>query len=243
MSAKQADSRSRGKKSKRTTSPGAIGPEPMSWPTAVWAPCEAMKSSAVAPCVAERALGVELDQLARELLAVDGHPAAVRARTTEQVDTGGHPRLGGALGAADPGELGPGLRPAAVVEEGLVDAQLDSVRAQVVGLTERELVRHDRLRHAELAADPDEDLEQGLLGGLALGVQLVEPEVLQWMRDETRRGRLDPADLHRMGRDVPRSADLEVVERVRDRQRHLVPELGRANRVGDDDDVRHRRRS
>ena len=133
MSAKQPDSRSRGKRSRQIGSSGAIGPEPMSWPTAVCAPCETMNSSAKAPLRGERLLDRELDPLAGERLAVEHQAAVLALGRAQQVAGGVHRRLGGALGAADPGELGLVLHAPAPDEVLAVGRELDPVRAQVVG--------------------------------------------------------------------------------------------------------------
>ena len=103
--------------------------------------------------LAERALDLQLDPLAGERLAVEGE-RAVRARgAAQQLDADRDPCLDGPAGAADPGELVLVLDAAALVEEALVGGELDPVRAQEVGVAEREAGRRDcalepELRHA-----------------------------------------------------------------------------------------------
>ena len=71
MSAKQADSRSRGKRSITIGSPARIGPEPGSWPTAVCGPWETMNSSATRRGRVKTRAIARLDALAGERLAVE----------------------------------------------------------------------------------------------------------------------------------------------------------------------------
>jgi len=56
MSQYMKDSLSRGQMSTTTGTPSAIGPEPMSWPTAPCGPGATMKSSQLVPCSANTAL-------------------------------------------------------------------------------------------------------------------------------------------------------------------------------------------
>ena len=126
-----ADSRSRGKRSKRTTSSEAIGPEPPSWPRRLRAvrDDELLRGR---PVLAEGALDLELDPLAGERLAGE-RERPVRARgAAQQLDADGDSRLDGATGSSDPRQLVLVLDAAALVEEALVGGQLDSVRAQMV---------------------------------------------------------------------------------------------------------------
>ena len=68
------------------------------------------------------------------------------------LDADRDPGLDGPAGAADAGELVLGLDAAALVEEALVGGELDPVRAQEVGVTEREAGRRDRALEPELPA-------------------------------------------------------------------------------------------
>ena len=73
-------------------------------------------------------------------------------RGTQQLDADRDPCLDGPASAADPGELVLGLDAAALVEEALVGGELDSVRAQEIGVTEREAGRSDCALEPELPA-------------------------------------------------------------------------------------------
>ena len=83
--------------------------------------------------LAECALHGKLDALACERLAVEGEHAVRPVGALQQIQTGGHPGLDRATGAADTRELVLGLHAPALVEERLVRGQLDAVRAEVVG--------------------------------------------------------------------------------------------------------------
>ena len=106
-----------GQRSITTGSPAAIGPEPMSCPTALCGPCETMNSSATVPCAVNASSDRRLDPLGRERLAVDDEPGAVGLGAPQQVARRVHPGLGRALSAPDAGQLGLALDPAAVLEE------------------------------------------------------------------------------------------------------------------------------
>lgn len=73
--------------------------------------------------------------------------------------------------------------------------------------------------------------------------QLVDADVLIGQHLNPDPELVDPPRLQRADDDRPLAADLRVEERVRHRERHLVARLRRADRVGDDQDVRHRRGS
>ena len=68
--------------------------------------------------------------------------------------------------------------------------------------------------------------------------QVVEPVLLVRVQLEGAERR-QPRDLHRADRDVPDAVLLDVEERVRDAERHLVAQLGRAKCVCIDEDVGH----
>jgi hypothetical protein len=53
----------------------------------------------------------------------------------------------------------------------------------------------------------------------------------------------EPRDLHRADLDVPRTARLDVEERIRDADRHLVAQLREAIGVAVEEDVGHPRDS
>ena len=73
-----------------------------------------------------------------------------------------------------------------------------------------------------------------------LRVQLVDPDLLERMHDDVARDAADPGHLHRADVDVPDAVALQVDEGIGNPERHLVPKLGRAKRVADDQDVGHR---
>ena len=71
--------------------------------------------------------------------------------------------------------------------------------------------------------------------------ELVRPELLARPHLEAGSEPLDTHRLHGADHDHPPAAELGVEERVRDPERHLVAQLGRPNRVADDQDVHGRR--
>ena len=58
-----------------------------------------------------------------------------------------------------------------------------------------------------------------------LGVQLVDPDLLERMHGDVAPDAADPVDLHRADVDVPGAVALEIDEGVGDSERHLVAEL------------------
>ena len=105
MSEKQADSRSRGKRSKTTTSSEAIAPG-----AAVVADrrLRAVRDDelvAAAAVVGERALDLELEPLAGERLAAEREHAVRALGRPQQLDADRDAGLDGAAGTADPLEL------------------------------------------------------------------------------------------------------------------------------------------
>ena len=137
-----------------------------------------------------------------------------------------------------PRELGRRLDAAALVEELALGLDLDLVRAQVVGDLERELARSHRCGDAGSPARPEDQLGRQLVPGQPLLDQLVEPELLERNGFEAvelaQAGNLERADVGRA-----RPVSLHVHERVGNGEGHLVPKLGRADRVAEDDDVGH----
>ena len=117
---------------------------------------------------------------------------------------------------------------------------LDPVRSQRICDVEREGPGDDRLGDTQLAAGPGDDLVADLVLVAPASHQLVEAVVLAGMHLETRQ-RAEPRELQRVRDHVPRAVPLEVEEGIRDGERDLVPELGRANGIGVDQDVRHGR--
>ena len=238
MSQKANDSLSRGQMSITIGTPAEIGPEPMSCPTAPCGPGATMKSSAVQPFAAKVC---DIAFLTRS--TVSGSPSRTSpvpfcSARRKQVACSVHPGLGGTLGAAHAGELRLRLHAAAVVEELAVDGQLDAVGAQLVGEPERERLRDDGLRDAERRDRAQRDLVPDLGIGLTLGDQVVEPVLLARVQLEQSERR-EARDLHRADRDVLDPVLLDVEERVRDAERHLVPKLGRTKGVSVHEDVWH----
>src|SRR5206468_9191440 len=139
--------------------------------------------------------------------------------------------LARALGLPDASELGLVLRAAAIVEQVAVDDHIDAVRAQVVRMTDGEGRRHGHLLDPQLATGSQRDLELDLPTLLALRKELVRAEALQ--RDDLELGRVlaHARDLERMEDHRPATVFLRVEELVRDRDRNLVAELGRADGV------------
>ena len=199
-----------------------------------------MNSSRGDAVLRERALDRDLDPLAGERLAFEREHAVRALRGAQHLARDRHARLGAALGAADPLELGLGLDAAAAREQLAVGAQLDAVLAQVVGELERERRRDDRRGDPELAAGAQHDLVVGLLARHAAVQEVVHPELLERAHLDLRVGLADPVGLERADDGDAAAAVLGVEERIRHRERHLVAHLGRSDRVGVDEDVRHR---
>ncbi len=195
------------------------------------------------PVVAERPLDGLLDPLARELLPVEHELARGAIGRAQELETRAQAGLGGTAGPANPLELGLVLDAAAPGELRLVDRQLDPARAEIVGVAGREGRRHDGALHAEPASRGEPDLPPELRLGEAARDQLVVPELLERVHLEIGSEVVDPSLLHRADRHEALAADLRVEQRIGDRDRHLVPQLGAAHRVADDQGVGHRPRS
>ena len=125
---------SRGKRSITIGSPARIWPEPMSWPTRALRAVRDDELVAVAPCSMKACLDRDLHALARQRLAVQHEPAVRRlgARGAGRAPRPSRPRPPAAR-AGCPASSASFFDAAAVVEELPVGAQLDAVRAQVVG--------------------------------------------------------------------------------------------------------------
>ena len=186
--------------------------------------------------VDEHAADRRLDALARQRLAVELQALAVRSRLAEQLARRAHRGLGRGLCATDAGELGSGLDAAAAVEALAVGRQLHARRAQPVGEDHREAPRDDRLLDPEAAHRANGDLVVDLPPRHPAPPQLVEPELFQRMQLEVPQP-VQQRGLHRADHDVAGPVRLDVQERVADGPRHLVAQLRRADRVGEDDDV------
>ena len=116
-----------------------IGPWPISWPAAPWAPGDD-EVLGRQPCSANTR---RIAALSRS--TVSGSPSSHStpspfSASLHERDAGREARLGGALGAPDALELGAGLDPAALVEDRLIDRQLDPVAPQPVEVPGRKRV-------------------------------------------------------------------------------------------------------
>jgi hypothetical protein len=109
---------------------------------------------------------------------------------------------------------------------------------EAVGQPERERLRHDGARHAQLLHGAQLHFSAHLVIGKTRADQLVGAVLLGRVQlEETERR--EARDLHRADRDVALPARFGIEERVGDAERHLVAELGRAECVGIDQDVWH----
>ena len=190
--------------------------------------------------LAEGPLDLELDPLAGERLTVERERPVRAGRGAQQLDADGDTGLDGAAGAADPGQLVLVLDPAALVEEALVGGELDPVRAQVVGVAEREAGGRGRAPETQLLAGAEVELLVERVAVESLLEQRVDARVLEREHLEPDPQLGDPAGLERADDHGPLPADLGVEERIGHGERHLVAQLGRADRVGDDQHIRHR---
>ena len=190
--------------------------------------------------LAERALDFELDPLAGERLAVEREDSVRPLGALQQLEADGHARLDRAAGAADAGELVLGLHASAFVEEALIGRELDPLRAQVVGLTEREGIRSHRGLETELPHGVQVQLALDLVRVEPALQQLVDADVLVREHVEPRAELRDAARLERADDDGTLAAGLRVEERIGHGERHLVAQLGRADGVGDDQHIGHR---
>ena len=177
--------------------------------------------------------------LGRERLARVHEVVARVARAADERLGGGHPGLGGALGAPDPVELGRRLDAPAVLHGGAVDVQPQPFGAQPVGDGDREVTRHDRLLDAPLPQCPDRDLDLRLLPRHALLEQLEPPEAVAQLHQRARQRRLDPRQLEAVGEHERLVAARDVEERVHDLERDLVPQRRRPDRVAVEQERRH----
>ena len=140
---------------------------------------------------------------------------------------------------ADPGELGVGLVAAPPVEPLVVDRELHAAAAQEVRDRDREAGRHERRAHAHALHRAREELELDLVAGQALRDQLAAAELLAQDALDVGRGRREAVGLQDVRQHDPAAVVLGVEERVADGDRELVAQLGRAQRVADDEDVGH----
>jgi hypothetical protein len=180
-----------------------------------------------------------LDELGGERLAVHDESGAAGLGPAQQPAGRVHPGFGRALRPTDPGQLGPALDPAAILEEVELRGELDTRLAEPVGELRGKGPGHERLGHPESPAGVDHDLEQHLVARKPLRDQIVVAELLVRVGLRSAGDLPHAVDLEGGEDDVPLAFALHVEERVGDRERQLVPELRRANRVRVDEDVRH----
>ena len=135
--------------------------------------------------LAEDALDLELEPLARERPAVEDEQAVACLGAAEQLASRVERGLATLLRPPQTVELGRGLAASAILEALPVDDDLHAAAAQVVGELERERGRDRGGLDPELREGADDHLELGLRGGRSRRQQLVDPEPL-------RRQRLDP---------------------------------------------------
>ena len=198
-----------------------------------------MIASTAAPCARERLVDGRLDPLARERLAVVEQRAVRGLGLAQHPRDDGHAGLRGGLRAADPGELVRVLHAAAGVEEALVGRDLDAAAAQQVGEPEREAVRDDRVLEPDLLAEARRELVLRVVRRQPAEDELVPAELLDRMDLGVDPGGLEPRVLERSDDDVPPAVPLGVDDRIGEPERDLVPELLRAQRVGEHEDVGH----
>jgi hypothetical protein len=175
-------------------------------------------------------------------LPVELQAVAVHARRREHRPRRAHRPLRGQLRPPNAGQLPLRLGAPPGVEELPVGGQLDTLGTQPVREQDREARRHDRASDSERMHRAHRQLVEELAGREPALPELVEPEVLERVQLEFAEA-LEQRNLHRVDHHVPRAAAFDVEERVDDCVRHLVTQLGRADGVGEDDDVAHRRRT
>ena len=178
-----------------------------------------------------------LDALAGQRLAVELEHVARGVRAAQKIPCHIHRRLGRALSAADPLQLGRVLHPPAPRELLAVDGQLETCRAQVVGELDGKARRDDRGLDADRAAGAFGHVEVELVARHALVEQLLPAQLVPRQHVHA-----DPAHarhLERVDGDDPPAVPLRVEKRVGDGHGHLVPQLRRAQRVSVDEDVGH----
>jgi hypothetical protein len=189
--------------------------------------------------VSEDVLDRALDPLGRERLAVDLEAGTVRLGAPQQVARDVQRRFASLLRLADPAQLRGGFCAAPVLEQVAVDHDFDPVRAQVIGVGDRERRRHRRHGDPELAAGTQRELELDLPALLPSGVELVGAELLDRDDLELGSGLAHAGNLERMDDHRPPSVLLGVQEGVRDHHRHLMAKFRRTNRVAANQNVGH----
>ena len=139
-----------------------------------------------------------------------------------------------------PGELGLVLHAPAADEVLAVGRDLDPVGAQVVGDLEREGRGHGRPARRRSAGPREGSPRARSPPREPLRVELVDAELLvAAARSSSGATSATRSSSNELDDDVLLAVPLRVEERIRTRQRHLVPHLGRAHGVGVDQDVCH----
>ena len=115
---------------------------------------------------------------------MEASPVDIRA--TDELLGGGHPGLGGALGAADAGELGRALGAAAGLDRAPVDRDRDALPAQPVGECDGQVGRNGRVLDLPPLQRPDRGLQLGLVARHARFDEIEEAEPVE--RQQLRAG-------------------------------------------------------
>ena len=189
--------------------------------------------------VGEHGLDHLFQPLGRQRLPVDLE-AVRRLRTTQEAARRVERGLARLLRIANPAQLRLVLRAPPVVEELALDDELDAVRAQVVGKPEWKRRRHRRALDPELPHGAQRELERDGRPCIPWAKSSSWPscssEMISRPGTSARTRGISSAwrERHR-----PPSVALEVEERIRDDNRHLMPELRRTNGVAVDEDVGH----
>ena len=167
MSAQQRDSRSRGQMSTTTASPAASAPKPDSCPSADWGPWATITSPGRSHPRSSQA-SVIAARISSDVRP--GRSSWIRSAATAI-----------AASAAFCARRMPASWASVFARRRSTNASgstssVHAARAQVVGDPERELGRHDRPLHAQLAARAQRDLEVDLVPAQAAREQLVGAE-------------------------------------------------------------------
>ena len=241
-SAKHADSRSTGKRSRRTTSSAEIGPDPMSCPIAVCGPWDTIISSATAPCARNVAwIRVFTSSQVRVSPSTED-PRSRAPRDARRSRAIAMPASAASLRAPDPGQLVRALPSGADRRRASGRPRARPRSSECVGDPERERPGHEPARSRDHARSRPPARPHTRAGRAPLGGPR-RRRTPRWAEPRGRRRAHRPAlaSIAPMTT-ISRSVDLRVDERIGDPERHLVPELGGANGVADDED-RHGRRS
>ena len=120
-----------------------------------------------------------------------------------------------------------------------VHRDADARGAQPIGDRHRRVARYDNLRQAPLRDRAHHRLQIGALECEPLLHKLEEAEILGEQQLRRGQGLQDPVSLERAGEDERPSVVGDEQERIHDRERHLVPQRSRADRVAVEQDRAH----